>query len=197
MRASKGRAGGADSRGRRRIEASPIGAGAPEGRQAVLDERARRLALPVAAADAREFIEVLTFTVGQTRYAIEYGWVQEVVRFASVTPVPGTPAFVVGVTNYRGHILCLFDLRGLLRLPTAPLNDLARIIVMGSGAPEFGLLADRTEDTRRLMVTDIVASTDPADAGGNTLAKGITHDGIVLLDGARVLRDTRLVIDRR
>src|SRR5678815_1513838 len=104
MRGSKGRGDGADSRGRRRIEASPIEAGAPENRQTVLDERAQRLALPVAAADAREFIEVLTFTVGPTRYAIEYGWVQEVVRFASVTPAPGTPAFVVGVTNYRGQI---------------------------------------------------------------------------------------------
>ena len=90
-------------------EGPPIAAAA----QAILDERARRLAQRTPPQADAPAIDLLTFTLGPIRYGIEHRFVREVARLISVTPVPGAPDFLLGVTNYRGQVLGLFDLRGL------------------------------------------------------------------------------------
>jgi purine-binding chemotaxis protein CheW len=181
---------------RRRLAAATTAApDAAEHTRSVLEQLARRLASPGMVETPAAYMNVLTFTVGSARYAIDYVHVLAVVRLTEVTPVPATPALVVGVTNYHGQLLCLFDLRRLLGLPARPLNDLARIIVLGRHAAEFGLLADSTDDMRRLDSTDIL----PLASGGveaTALHRGVTRDGLIVLDGELLLNDTRLLVDQ-
>ena len=181
---------------RRRLAAATTTApDAAEHTRTVMEQLARRLATPASGETPTAYMNVLTFTLGSAHYAIESVHVQAVVRLTAVTPVPATPALVTGVTNYHGQVLCLFDLRRLLGLPANPLNDLARIIVLGRHAAEFGLLADSTDDMRRLDATDIL----PVGSGGadtTTLHRGVTRDGLIVLDGDRLMNDTRLLVDQ-
>src|SRR5947209_15343497 len=83
----------------------------PERARTVMAERARLLARPLAAAaQAVAALEVIVFTLAGERYAVETTYVREVVRLAEVTPLPGVPAFLAGVTNRRGQVLALIDL---------------------------------------------------------------------------------------
>ena len=53
---------------------------------------------------------VIIFAVGGQRCAVELRWVTEVVSLGFVTPVPGAPAVIAGVTSMHGTItpvLCL------------------------------------------------------------------------------------------
>src|SRR5437870_3271979 len=89
----------------------------PERAQAILEERARLLArVPPQAAPAAAVTEVLIFALGDERYALETVHIWEVARPGEVTPLPGAPGHLVGVTNLRGQILALFDLRQLFGL---------------------------------------------------------------------------------
>src|SRR5947208_3108843 len=82
---------------RRRLDhaiASTEGSGRlpPDRARAVLEERARALARPPAAAiQAGEVLEVILFSFGDERYAIETRHVREVVRQGDCTPVPDAP----------------------------------------------------------------------------------------------------------
>src|SRR3546814_4484079 len=82
------------------------------------------------------------------RYAVETRYVREVTRFADFTTVPGAPNFVVGVTNLRGGVLVVFDLRKILGIPAPGLTDLSRVIVHGRERAEFGILADAVHEVR-------------------------------------------------
>src|SRR4051794_36714431 len=83
---------------------------------AVLEDRARRLARPLAAAQpSGGLLDLLAFRLAGERYAVETRYVQEVVRL-SLTPIPGVPGAVAGVGNLRGEVLVVFDLRPLLGL---------------------------------------------------------------------------------
>ena len=93
-----------------------------------------------------EVLELVGFVLAGERYGIESRFVREVARLTRFTPVPGTPAFVLGVTNLRGEILALFDLRHLLGIVTEGVTDLGRIVVLGEHRREFGLLADAASD---------------------------------------------------
>ena len=169
----------------------------PERSKAVMDERARALASPPAqTGSADQSLEVVTFMLAEERYGIETSHVREVVRLADYTPLPGTPDFLVGVTNLRGEILADVDLRKFLGVPGAGLTDLSRLIVLGSDRAEFGLLADTWVGVVRLRADEVLEPPEAVAAVGRKYLRGVTKEGLVLLDGAVLLKDDRLFINQ-
>jgi purine-binding chemotaxis protein CheW len=165
--------------------------------RAIMDERARLLARaePLAPA-AGETLDVITFSLALEAYAIETRYVREVVRLVDLTPVPGTPAAVAGVTNHRGQVLCVMDLRSLFEVPARGLTDLSRLIVLGVERIEFGILADRADDIRTLPVADVLPPATTVAGAGRAYLHGVTRDALMVLDGAWLLDDARLCVDQ-
>jgi len=164
-----------------------------DGRREVLEQRARLLArVPEEPPRAGEVLELVGFVLAGERYAIESRFVREVARLSRFTPVPGTPAFVLGVTNLRGEILALFDLRRLLGVVTEGVTDLSRIVVLGEHRREFGLLADAASE---ILWVPGASLAQPATTWGRTYVRGVSPDGVIVLSGEALLRDPELTID--
>jgi purine-binding chemotaxis protein CheW len=163
------------------------------GDRAVLDARARQLARVLEEPPrAGEMLELVGFVLAGERYGIESRFVREVARLSRFTAVPGTPAFVVGVTNLRGEILALFDLRHLLGVVAEGITDLGRIVVLGEHRREFGLLADAASEILQVPR----ASLAQAEAAwARSAVQGVTPDGVIVLSGEALLNDPRLTID--
>jgi len=162
-------------------------------RRQVLEERARQLArVPDEPARAGEVLELVGFVLAGERYGIESRFVREVARLSRFTPVPGTPAFVLGVTNLRGEILALFDLRRLLGVVTEGVTDLGRIVVLGEHRREFGLLADAASE---ILWVPGASLAQPATTWGRTYVRGVSPDGVIVLSGEALLRDPQLTLD--
>jgi chemotaxis signal transduction protein len=81
---------------------------------------AARPFIAVGASRARyagcvtELRNVVVFTIGAARYAIELRWVREVVSLGFVTHVPSAPPALGGVCNLHGAILPVLDVGMLL-----------------------------------------------------------------------------------
>jgi purine-binding chemotaxis protein CheW len=162
----------------------------------VLEERARALArVPAAVAGAAEGIEVVTFALAGEEYAVPTRCVREVVRTADYTPLPGAPPFLLGVLNLRGDILALVDLCALLGLPGGGPADRAHILVLGEDRPEFGVLADAAHEVRTLLPGEVLPLPDSVSAAARPFLRGVTREALILLDGAALLKDSRLFID--
>lgn len=167
----------------------------PERARQILEERARELARPLSqAAPAAALLEVVTFTLAGERYAVEARHVWEVVRFTEFTPLPGAPEFWVGVINLRGEILGVIDLRKFFGLPQRGLTDLTRVLVLGSGRPEFGLLADAAHEVTQLHTDAIHAPAAEGTGLGRDYVRGVTADLVIILNSDLLLRDPRLFI---
>jgi purine-binding chemotaxis protein CheW len=164
-----------------------------ESRREVLEARARQLARVLdEPARAGEVLELVGFVLAGKRYGIESRFVREVARLSRFTPVPGTPAFVVGITNLRGEILALFDPRQLLGVAADGVTDLGRIVVLGEHRREFGLLADAASEILYVPGASL-ARTDALSA--RAYLRGVTPDGVIVLSGEALLSDPRLTID--
>jgi chemotaxis signal transduction protein len=61
-----------------------------------------------------ELRNVIVFTIGAVRYALELRWIREVVNLGFVTSVPTAPAALGGVCNLHGTILPVLDVSMLL-----------------------------------------------------------------------------------
>jgi purine-binding chemotaxis protein CheW len=171
----------------------------PEQAHALLEARAQALArVPVAPPDASAVLTVVTFALGDEPYAIETRYMRRVVRIddVAVTPIPGTPDVLTGVINMEGEILPVFDLARLFGLARGTRTELARILVLGEDRDELGLLADVAHEVRPLRIDAILEPPCSLEGIGRTTLRGVTADALIVLDGAALLRDPRLVIDQ-
>lgn len=169
-----------------------------ESARAILEERARHLAqVPPQTLQAAEVIEVLIFALGTEKYAVETDHLREVLRLGDCTSVPGTPDFLLGVINLRGQILALFDLRIFFGVPAQAAGEAARIIVLGEERAEFGVLADEVFEVARLRANQVLPPPDSLAGIAREYVRGVTEGALILLDGALLLKDPRLVIDEK
>lgn len=180
-----------------RAQAATAGAVAlpPERARALMDERARALARP--ATEARppgEVLELLTFALGRERYAIETRFVREVTRLVDFTPVPGAPEFLLGITNLRGQVLAVVDLRKFLGVAEKGLTDLSRVVVLGTQEDEIGVLADAVHAIERLPAVEALDAPESVAGIGREYLRGVTRDALVILDGGVLLGDARLAV---
>jgi len=123
-----------------------------------------------------ELRNVIVFTVGAARYAVELRWVREVVSLGFVTNVPTAPAALGGVCNLHGAILPVLDVSVLLDgVPGLPARQ-------GDGA--LVIEAEWLVCALRVDQVDHVASLYEA-AGAVT---DTTGRPLILLDPARLIR---------
>jgi purine-binding chemotaxis protein CheW len=163
----------------------------------ILESRARALARPQEReGPATGAIDVVIFALASETYAIETTFVREVTRLADLTAIPGAPEFLAGVTNYRGEILAVIDLRRLFGIPFKGLTDLSRLIVLGRGGPEFGVLADTVKGATTLDARELRSQMEPMAGIDRSFLKGVTKEAVIALDAAALLDDPRLFVDQ-
>jgi purine-binding chemotaxis protein CheW len=99
-------------------------------------------------------LEVLTFDLQGETFALEAALVQEIIDLLPQTPVPGAPALVSSVVNFRGKIIAIADLRQAFDMPAVDATVESRIIVIempldGETVP-IGLRTDRVHEVTTL-----------------------------------------------
>lgn len=158
---------------------------------AVLRERARRYAQRAVDAELERAREFLCFTVGAERHAIETRWVREVATRA-LTPVPGAPARLLGVTNLRGELLPVFDLLRALGRPAPAAAPASQLIVLGAAGPELAVAASSVEQVLELREHDVRRSG--REGASDPVVLGVTSDAVVVLDGRALLEAPALFL---
>lgn len=188
-KAARGQVDWADVRTRLEAATRALGASAvtsPERARQVLEERARRLARP-AATDVADLVELLFFELANEVYGVESRSVMAVFRLVDLTPLPGATAPTFGVTTWRGELLTILDLRRVLGISVASLNDLTTVVVLGEARPAFGILVDNVRNLASIPRSSVRKPPDGV-AGNREFIRGITGDAAVVLDAGTLLR---------
>jgi len=111
-------------------------------------------------------IELLCFRLGAETYAFRLEDVQEIAHPPAVTPVPGTPHYVKGLSSLRGKMVPIMDLKARLNVTdTAPPPDTdkkphrtiqrAKIIIVRGPRGPIGAVVDSITGVRRLPEADL------------------------------------------
>ena len=99
--------------------------------------------------------EFLVFTLGDEEYGIDILKVQEIRGYAQVTRIANTPAFIKGVTNLRGVIVPIVDLRVKFSQGDVDYNDNTVVIVLNLGQRVVGIVVDGVSDVLSLTSDQI------------------------------------------
>lgn len=99
--------------------------------------------------------EFLVFTLGDEEYGIDILKVQEIRGYDQVTRIANTPSFIKGVTNLRGVIVPIVDLRVKFSQGDVDYNDNTVVIVLNLGQRVVGIVVDGVSDVLSLTADQI------------------------------------------
>ena len=129
---------------------------------------ARIMGVNADGTAAASIPQELVFALHDVECALPADTVQGVERITDVTPVPNTVPWVQGVVHLRGSIVSVVNLRGFFGMPTQPITQRTRLLVVTKREMTIGLIVDavtemrtlddQTEDVRTVPTPDWVAA---------------------------------------
>lgn len=100
-------------------------------------------------------LQWVTFQLGSETYGINVLQVREVLRVTDITPVPGSPEYVLGIINLRGNVVTVIDCRRCFNLPDKEHDDLSRIVIVEASDQIVGVLVDSVAEVVYLRSSQI------------------------------------------
>jgi twitching motility protein PilI len=128
-----------------------------------LDRRARIAAQgqPESVASGAEWVGI-AFRLGGEAFLMAREETREVMGSpAAVTRVPGARSWVRGLSNLRGQLLPIIDLRAFLGSGTTTITRTTRVLVANHREIPAGLLVDEVMGFRRFYESEFSADLPP------------------------------------
>lgn len=109
---------------------------------------------PAAAPKGERFV---AFFLNDKLYAIPSFRVAEVIHPLSITPLPGSREWLLGVANLRGEILAVLNLKTLWNADSPALSEKAKLIVLHSEHSEtpFAFKVDRLSEIVTILDSEV------------------------------------------
>ena len=149
----------------------------------------------IAKKNSSQFVG---FQIAGQEYAFGIEQIREIVILEQVTRTPQVPAYVEGVSNLRGSIIPIINLRKLLGLDPKPTDSETRTIVVNVGQRTMGCTVDVVLQVLRIPQESIQPAPETVTADGADYIAGFAkYDGrlMILLDIDELLDPEKM--DRR
>ncbi len=118
--------------------------------------------------------QYIGFILGENEYAIPILVVQEIIKLPNITKMPSAPYYVEGVTNLRGRVIPIVNLKRILGMPEEEQGT--KVIVMSAGKLTFGVLVDNITGVVNIDEKSIEPAEEFMQQGQNQI------EGVARLD---------------
>jgi purine-binding chemotaxis protein CheW len=125
---------------------------------------------------------LLVASLGGRRIALHAADIQSVIEIDSLTPVPGAPPHIAGLSALRSRVLTVIDARTALDLPAVPGADRRQAAVVEVEGHLYALLVDGVDDVVEAL-SDCMPLRVRLDYGWERAARGTieTESGPLLV----------------
>lgn len=125
-----------------------------------------------AKSKTKASLQYVGFCLADQEYAFRIGQIQEIVIPDRVTQMPQVPDYVEGISNLRGTIIPIINLRLLFGMARKEADDETRTIVVNVGERVVGCTVDSVRQVMRINpeqiqpAPDIIRSEEASYIGG-------------------------------
>lgn len=139
-------------------------------------------AIRAQAAVQDPILRWVTFKLGEETYGINVMQVQEVLRMTEIAPVPGAPAYVLGIINLRGNVVTVLDTRTRFGLAPRDTDDASRIVIIETDGHIVGVLVDSVAEVVNLRDSEIETAPNVGNHESARYIQGVfSRDGQILI----------------
>jgi purine-binding chemotaxis protein CheW len=135
-------------------------------------------------------LHLVTFALDREEFGIPIGQVREVIRVAEITRVPQARQHVRGVTNLRGRILAVVEIRTRMGLSPAEITPKSRVVVVGVHDRTLGILVDGVSQVVKVPAQTVAPAPEEVLSPDADYITGVVRWNsrlIILLDLEKVL----------
>lgn len=157
--------------------------------------RASKSAGTDSPATKKNSSQFVGFQLAGQEYAFRIEQIQEIVILDQVTRTPQVPPFVEGVSNLRGSIIPVINLRKLFGMEVRPVDAETRTIVVNVGTRTMGCTVDTVSQVMRIPQENIHPAPETVTSGGAGYIAGFARVGgklVILLDIEQLLDPNHL-----
>ena len=126
-------------------------------------------------------LQWVTFKLDNETYGINVMQVQEVLRYTEIAPVPGAPAYVLGIINLRGNVVTVIDTRQCFGLYNAEITDNSRIVIIEADKQVVGILVDSVAEVVYLRQSEIETAPNVGNEESAKFIQGVCNKNNELL----------------
>jgi len=140
-----------------------------------------------------------TFRIGGVLFAINVGNVSGIVEMMSITEVPNTPDYLMGIINLEGEVLPVFD--GRLKLGFEPVEYsqnsiiLVLILELENQSVGAGVIVDSVEKVLKIE-SDAIEPANSIETGFNPLfiygISDLNDESIIILDLEKIFSEVEI-----
>jgi purine-binding chemotaxis protein CheW len=134
--------------------------------------------------------QLVIFELGSENYGVDIAAVEGIIKMQEITRLPHAPSFVEGITNLRGAVVPVVDLRKRFGLTAQEATRDTRIVVTNIGSTKVGLVVDAVTQVIRVAEDKIEPPPQMSVTINSAFIKNIAkldQQLVILLDLARVL----------
>ncbi|AUC41268.1 Positive regulator of CheA protein activity (CheW) [Dickeya solani RNS 08.23.3.1.A] len=139
----------------------------------------------------------MIFTLGDEEYGVDILKVQEIRGYDQVTRIANTPTFIKGVTNLRGVIVPIVDLRIKFMQQEVDYDDNTVVIVLNLGQRVVGIVVDGVSDVLSLTADQIRPAPEFAVTLSTEYLTGLGSLGermLILVDIEKLLSSEEMAL---
>jgi purine-binding chemotaxis protein CheW len=140
-------------------------------------------------------LQWVTYQLEHETYGINVMQVQEVLRITEIAPVPGAPAYVLGIINLRGNVVTVIDSRSRFGLPSADTDDNSRVIIVEVNGNVVGMLVDSVAEVVYLHQSEIDTAPSVNSDESSRFIQGVCNRDeqlLILVDVDKLLSDEEI-----
>ena len=143
-----------------------------------------------------KLIGMTAFKLGDEEYGIEIDKVQDIITVPTISPIINSPFSILGMSNFRGKLISVMDLRKRLGLPEQPLSRKSRIIVVKIKNELLGLLVDQVTQVLKVNESEMENAPNYDSQVDQAYIHGIYHVEdrlMILLDIDQIIEIEKLL----
>ena len=168
--------------------------------QQILDYRAdlfsRVLKDTKATEEHAQFVHIRLGNAEE--YGVPYQFTEEIISQPFITRVPCTPAYIHGVTNRRGQMLTILDLKYFFKLNhDQPPSSKATILVVNHNEITAGLIIDEVLGNQEYLPSNLTQPLPSIGVSDLKYVSGIYQGNITMLAIDVLLTDPNILVNDR
>jgi purine-binding chemotaxis protein CheW len=118
-------------------------------------------------------LELIAFRVHDQEFCVRTTTTREIRGWGPATPIPHSPAEVLGVMNLRGTVIPIIDLSRKLGMRSSEPNERSAIVVAEVHGIAMGLVVDRVSDILTIPIEMLQPIPEVHAAGITSCLDGI------------------------